>query len=52
MRAIEITQFGAPEVLRETTRSDPTCGPGEVLVRVAASGINRPDVLQIGRAHV
>ena len=46
MRAIEITQFGAPEVLRETTRPDPTCGPGEVLVRVAASGINRPDVLQ------
>lgn len=46
MRAIEITQFGAPEVLRETTRPDPTRGPGEVLVRVAASGINRPDVLQ------
>ena len=46
MRAIEITQFGAPEVLCETTRPDPTCGPGEVLVRVAASGINRPDVLQ------
>ena len=46
MRAIEITQFGAPEVLRETTRPDPTCGPGQVLVRVAASGVNRPDVLQ------
>jgi len=46
MRAIEITQFGAPEVLRETTRPDPTCGPGHVLVRVAASGVNRPDVLQ------
>ncbi len=46
MRAIEITQFGAPEVLRETTRPDPVCGPGEVLVRVAASGVNRPDVLQ------
>jgi NADPH2:quinone reductase len=46
MRAIEITQFGAPEVLRETTRPDPTAGPGEVLIRVAACGINRPDVLQ------
>lgn len=46
MRAIEITQFGAPEVLRETSRTDPVPGPGEALVRVAAAGINRPDVLQ------
>jgi NADPH2:quinone reductase len=46
MRAIEITRFGPPEVLKETTRSDPVAGPGEVLVRVAASGVNRPDVLQ------
>lgn len=46
MRAIEIRQFGAPEVLGETTRPDPVAGPGEVLIRVAASGINRPDVLQ------
>jgi NADPH2:quinone reductase len=46
MRAIEITQFGAPEVLRETTRPDPVAGAGELLIRVAASGINRPDVLQ------
>jgi len=46
MRAIEIRQFGAPEVLGETTRPDPSAGPGEVLIRVAASGINRPDVLQ------
>lgn len=46
MRAIEITQFGAPEVLRETSRPDPVPGPGEALVRVAAAGINRPDVLQ------
>ena len=46
MRAIEIKQFGAPEVLCETTRPDPVAGPGEVLIRVAASGINRPDVLQ------
>ncbi len=46
MRAIEITQFGGPEVLRPTTRPDPVAGPGEVLIRVAACGINRPDVLQ------
>jgi NADPH2:quinone reductase len=46
MRAIEITQFGRPDVLRETDRPDPIAGPGELLIRVAASGINRPDVLQ------
>lgn len=46
MRAIEISSFGAPEVLRETTRPDPVAGPGEVLVRVAAAGVNRPDVIQ------
>jgi NADPH2:quinone reductase len=46
MRAIEISRFGAPEVLCETTRPDPVAGPGEVLIRVAASGVNRPDVLQ------
>jgi NADPH2:quinone reductase len=46
MRAIEISQFGAPEVLRLTTRPDPVAGAGEVLIRVAASGVNRPDVLQ------
>ncbi len=46
MRAIEIRQFGAPEVLWETTRPDPVAGPGEVLIHVTASGINRPDVLQ------
>jgi NADPH:quinone reductase len=46
MRAIEISRYGAPEVLSETTRPDPVAGPGEVLIRVAASGVNRPDVLQ------
>lgn len=46
MRAIAITSFGAPEVLVETTRPDPQPGAGEMLVRVTASGINRPDVLQ------
>jgi NADPH2:quinone reductase len=46
MKAIEITQFGAPEVLRVGERPDPAPGAGEVLIRVTASGVNRPDVLQ------
>lgn len=46
MRAVEITSFGAPEVLRLASRPDPVAGVGEVLIRVAASGVNRPDVLQ------
>jgi len=46
MKAIEITTFGAPEVLRATTRPAPVAGPGELVIRVAASGVNRPDVLQ------
>lgn len=46
MKAIEISQYGAPEVLRLTERPDPVAGAGEVLIRVAASGVNRPDVLQ------
>ncbi|HWP19706.1 MAG TPA: NAD(P)H-quinone oxidoreductase [Burkholderiaceae bacterium] len=46
MRAIEITQYGAPDVLRPCQRPDPVAGPGEVLIRVRASGVNRPDVLQ------
>ena len=46
MRAIEITQYGAPEVLRAGERPDPVAGAGELLIRVSASGVNRPDVLQ------
>jgi putative PIG3 family NAD(P)H quinone oxidoreductase len=46
MTAIEISSPGGPEVLRPTTRPVPQPGPGEVLVRVAAAGINRPDVMQ------
>ena len=46
MRVIEITSFGAPEVLQPGTRPDPEPAAGEVLIRVRASGINRPDVLQ------
>ena len=46
MKAIEITSFGAPDVLRVVDRPDPVAGEGELLIRVAASGVNRPDVLQ------
>lgn len=46
MRAVEITSFGGPEVLRLGERPVPQAGVGELLIRVAASGINRPDVLQ------
>ncbi|MEX0958683.1 MAG: NAD(P)H-quinone oxidoreductase [Burkholderiales bacterium] len=46
MRAIEITAPGGPEVLRETTRPVPRPAAGEVLIEVAAAGVNRPDVLQ------
>ena len=46
MKAIEIASYGAPEVLRLTERAAPVAGIGEVLIRVAAAGVNRPDVLQ------
>ncbi|AVS87755.1 NAD(P)H-quinone oxidoreductase [Paracidovorax avenae] len=46
MRAVEIAGSGGPEVLRLAERPVPRPGAGELLIRVAASGINRPDVLQ------
>ena len=46
MKAIEITAPGAPDVLRLGHRPEPVPAAGEVLIRVHASGINRPDVLQ------
>ena len=46
MQAIEISAAGAPDVLRLCQRPMPRPGPGDVLIRVAAAGINRPDVLQ------
>ena len=46
MRAVEITSFGGPQVLVLGDRPRPEPGVGELLIRVAASGINRPDVLQ------
>jgi NADPH2:quinone reductase len=46
MRVIEITQSGAPEVLQLAERPVPVPNPGEVLIKVHAAGINRPDVFQ------
>jgi NADPH2:quinone reductase len=46
MRVIEISSFGGPEVLRVAERPVPAPGPGEVLIKVVAAGINRPDVVQ------
>ncbi len=46
MRVMEITKPGGPEVLVLAERPVPEPGPYEVLIRVAAAGVNRPDVLQ------
>jgi NADPH2:quinone reductase len=46
MRAIEIVQPGGPEVLQPCERPVPTLKPGEILIRVHAAGVNRPDVFQ------
>ncbi|AJJ61455.1 NAD(P)H-quinone oxidoreductase [Yersinia aldovae] len=46
MVAIEISQFGGPEVLNAVTRPTPMPAAGEILVKVSAAGVNRPDVMQ------
>jgi len=46
MIAIAIREPGGPEVLVPGVRPVPTIGPGEVLIRVAAAGVNRPDIMQ------
>ncbi len=46
MRVIEISTPGPPEVLVPAERPDPVAGHGELLIAVAAAGVNRPDVLQ------
>ncbi|MDD4944313.1 MAG: NAD(P)H-quinone oxidoreductase, partial [Rhodoferax sp.] len=46
MKFIEVTQAGAPEMMRLAQRPVPVAGVGEVLIKVSASGVNRPDVLQ------
>ena len=46
MRVVEITRFGPPEGLEIRQRPIPVPGPGEVLIKVVAAGVNRPDVIQ------
>jgi putative PIG3 family NAD(P)H quinone oxidoreductase len=46
MRAVEISQFGPPDVLKIVERPDPFPAAGEILIHVAAAGVNRPDVIQ------
>ncbi len=46
MQAVEMSAPGGPEVLRVTTRPVPAPGAGEVLIKVAAAGVNGPDLMQ------
>jgi putative PIG3 family NAD(P)H quinone oxidoreductase len=46
MRAIEAPEPGGPEALKLVERPVPSAGPGEVLIKVVAAGVNRPDLLQ------
>ena len=46
MQAVEITRPGSPEVLKPATRPIPPVGHGQILIRVAWAGVNRPDALQ------
>ena len=46
MRAVGIKEPGGPEVLQEVSVPIPEPGESEVLIRVQAAGVNRPDVLQ------
>ena len=51
MTVMAISQAGGPDVLKQETRPVPSCGPGDVLVRVAYAGVNRPDCLQRAGAY-
>ncbi len=46
MKVVEIREYGAPQVLQLAERPAPVAAAGELLIRVTASGVNRPDVLQ------
>jgi NADPH:quinone reductase len=51
MRVVEISAPGGPEVLKPATRALPVPGHGEILIRVAFAGVNRPDALQRAGAY-
>ena len=46
MKAVEISQFGPPDVLTIVERPDPFPAEGEILIDVQAAGVNRPDIVQ------
>ena len=46
MQAIEIKEFGGPEMLQICQRPRPTLSPKTILIKVAYAGVNRPDLLQ------
>ncbi|SIO89969.1 NADPH:quinone oxidoreductase family protein [Nocardiopsis sp. JB363] len=52
MRAIQITEFGGPEVLTPTELPDPEAGPGQLLVDVARSGVNFADTHQAENSYL
>ncbi|PWE27018.1 NAD(P)H-quinone oxidoreductase [Pararhodobacter marinus] len=51
MRVIEISEPGGPEVLVPAERAVPVAGAGEIIIRVAYAGVNRPDALQRAGAY-
>lgn len=52
MRAIQITEFGGPEVLNEVELPDPVAGPGELLVHVSRAGLNYADTHQAENSYL
>ncbi|WP_433270581.1 quinone oxidoreductase family protein [Actinosynnema sp. CS-041913] len=52
MRAIQITEFGGPEVLAEVELPDPVAGPGELLVEVSRAGLNYADTHQAENSYL
>ena len=51
MRAVEITKPGGPDVLKITERPMPEAGNGQIVIKVAYAGVNRPDALQRAGAY-
>lgn len=52
MRAIQITEFGGPEVLHEAELPEPVAGPGQLLVHVDAAGVNYADTHVVENSHL
>ena len=52
MKAIQITEFGGPEVMQLVDLPDPVAGPDQVLINVSAIGLNFADTVQIRNQYV